>query len=285
VRHPVPLQANVSRRAYLYVNVAVAALAAAGIVVGLTLDTRTTPHQPPAAQGKPPVPTGLPSPYGKQIEQAFRDWPHGSIDTMQRLGLQYSKNALVQYYRGVALIWAGYPADAQTALELAKKLGRDTPIQGRADVLLHPNFFQPAASQPSYPVFIPLSKNPLLVKGEELQVQGHQVSAERMYQRAAKQDPNDVEAQVAVAVGLFDPDNLNPSFGQLGPLTAKYPRSQIVFYYLGYLLVWTNQADKAIPHFETAVKLGPKTKIGQASKQLLEAFAHAGASATAPAGK
>ena len=41
---------------------AVAALVAAGIVVGLTLDTRTTPHQPQAASGKPPVPRASPAP-------------------------------------------------------------------------------------------------------------------------------------------------------------------------------------------------------------------------------
>ena len=49
---------------------------------------------------------------------------------------------IVQYYRGLALLWAGYPADASQALESAKKFGRNTIIQSRADNFLHPNFFQ-----------------------------------------------------------------------------------------------------------------------------------------------
>ena len=47
-----------SSRLSLYVAVGVACLVAAGVVVGLTLDTRTTPHQPKAVAGKPPVPVG-----------------------------------------------------------------------------------------------------------------------------------------------------------------------------------------------------------------------------------
>jgi tetratricopeptide (TPR) repeat protein len=271
-------------RAYLYIAVAVAALVAAGIVVGLTLDTRTTPHQPQAATGKPPVPQGLTGTAGKQIETAFRNWPHGSISTMQRLGLQYlggktpkerEQSAIVQYYRGVALLWAGYPADAQTALEKAKSLGRDTIIQGRADNLLHPEYFQPGQGPP-YPVFIPTTNDKLLRQGSALQQQGKQASAERVYARAARQQPGNVEAQVARAVGLFDEDDLTPAFSNLGPLTAKFPKSQIVHYYLGYLLAWTAQGQQAISQFEKTVELGPNTEVGKAAKQFLQGIASSG---------
>jgi len=104
---------------------------------------------------------------------------------MQRLGLEYlggrtpkerEQSALVQYYRGVALLWAGYPSDAQTALEKAKSLGRDTVIQGRADNLLHPEYFQPGQGPP-YPVFIPTTNDKLLRQGSALQQQGKQASA------------------------------------------------------------------------------------------------------------
>jgi hypothetical protein len=274
-------------RASLYLAVAVAALVAAGVVVGLTLDTRTTPHQPQAATGKPPVPQGLTGALGTQIEGAFRNWPHGSISTMQRLGLEYEggstpaarrKSAIVQYYRGVALLWAGYPADAQTALEKAKTLGRDTIIQGRADNLLHPEFFQPGQGPP-YPVFIPVTRNKLLQQGSLLQQQGRQVSAERLFARAAKQQPGNVDALVAKAVGLFDEDNLTPAFSNLGPLSGRFPKSQIVHYYLGYLLAWTAQGKEAVSQFETTVKLGPKTEIGKAAAKFLEGIA-----ASRPAG-
>jgi hypothetical protein len=267
----------VSSRLSLYVTVGLACLVAAGIVIGLTLDTRTTPHQPKPVSGKPPVPVGLTGPAAPAIVTAFKDWPHGSIDTMQKLGLQYSggttpgerqQSAVVQFYRGVALLWAGYPSDAQQALETAKKLGRNTLIQGRADNLLHPGFFQPASGS-GYPVFVPVSKSPLLRQGSLLQAQGHQVSAERLYQRAVRRNPKDVEALVAAAVGLFDEDNLIPAFSRLGPLAQRFPRSQVVHYYLGLLSAWTAQGQEAIKQFQLTKSLGPTTVLGKQSDQFL----------------
>jgi tetratricopeptide (TPR) repeat protein len=203
---------------------------------------------------------------------------------MQRLGLEYlggktpterARSAVVQYYRGVALLWAGYPSDAQTALEKAKSLGRDTIIQGRADNLLHPEYFQPGQGPP-YPVFIPTTPNKLLRRGSILQQQGRQVSAERVFAKVAKAQPGNVEAQVAKAVALFDEDNLTPAFSSLGPLTAKFPKSQIVRYYLGYLLAWTGQGQQAVSQFEKAVELGPDTQVGKAAKNFLEGIAGSG---------
>ncbi len=266
-----------SSRLSLYVTVGLACLVAVSVVIGLTLDTRTTPHQPKAVSGKPPVPMGLTGPAAPAIVAAFKNWPHGSVDTMQKLGLQYSsgktaaerqQSAVVQFYRGVALLWAGYPSDAQQALESAKKLGRNTLIQGRADNLLHPNFFQPASGS-GYPVFVPLSKNPLLRRGSLLQAQGHQLSAERLYQQAARQDPKDAEALVAAAVGLFDEDNLVPAFSHLGPLAQRFPRSQIVHYYLGLLSAWTAQGQEAIKQFTLTKSLGPTTVLGKQADQFL----------------
>ncbi|HUK44964.1 MAG TPA: hypothetical protein VLV28_06700 [Gaiellaceae bacterium] len=273
----------------LYLNVAIAAVATAGIVVGLTLDTRTTPHQPKAMAGKPPVPKNLPAPVRSQIVSAFRDWPHGSIDDMQRLGLEYAggatpkeryTSAVVQYFRGVALLWAGYPSDAEQALEKAKSLGKNTMIHNQADSFLHSNYLQ--TGPPFYPVFQPIQPSTLLEQGARLQVQGHQVSAERLYQRAARLHPDDAEAQVAAAVGLFDEDNLTPAFSHLGPLVQRFPKSQSVHYYLGLLLAWTGQGSQAIGQFEKAVKLGSTTPIGKQAAKILEGIA--GASDKAAAG-
>ena len=272
-----------SRRALLYLNVAIAAVATAGIVIGLTLDTRTTPRQHKPFAEKPPVPTGLPAPYGPRIVAAFRSWPDGSIDAMQRLGLEFQgegcrsklvepspcAGAIVHYYRGIALLFAGYPGDAQTALEMAKRFGRNTVIQGKADVLLHPAFFQPP-SGPSYPVFVPIRKNPLLVEGARLQEAGHQVSAAAVYAKAAEAAPDDDEAQVAAAVALFDEDNLTPAFSHLGPLVKRFPKSQVVRYYLGLLLAWTAQSEEAVKQFKKTVELGPTTELGKSAIGFLE---------------
>jgi hypothetical protein len=274
----------VSPRANQYLNVAIAAVAAALIVVGLVLDTRTTPKQPKAFTGNPPIPSGLTGSVGKQIETAFRNWPRGSIDTMQKLGLRYEggptasdkqTGAEVQYFRGVALLWAGYPSDAQSALVMAKKLGTNTLIQSRADGLLHPTFFRPT-SGPWYPVFQPTSnKNKLLVEGSQLQAQGHQVSAEKLFDRAVRQSPNDPEALTAQAVGLFNDDNPGLAFGKLGPLTQRFPKNQLVHYEMAWLLVWAGQAQQGITEFEKAVKLGPGTEIGKATEKILSGIASA----------
>ena len=267
-----------SPRIRLYLTVAALAIVGAVVVVGLTLDTRTTPHQPRADSGKPPVPR-LSGPVGAQIVAAFTNWPHGSIDTMQRLGLEHDggktpaarrASAVVQYYRGVALLWAGYPLDAETALEAAKRLGRNTIIHNKADNLLHPNYFEETSGGPGYPVFIPTESDALLTRGSRQQEAGHQVSAEALYRQAATLHPKSVAAKVAVAVGLFDEDDLTPSFSRLGPLSAKYPKSQVVHYYLGLLLAWTSQGHDAIAQFQRVVALGPATTLGKTAAEFLK---------------
>lgn len=263
-----------SPRNRVYLNVALATLAAVGIVVGLTLDTRTDPAQAKPFPGKPPVPTGLTGPGAQTIEQVFRDWPHGAIGTMQKLGLEYPKVALVQYYRGIAFLWAGYPSDAEQALKSAETYGANTFIAERADTILHPDYPSPS-SPPYYPVFVPTTPNTLLHRGSVQQEEGHQISAEKLYEQAARKAPDDAEAQVAAAVGLFNENNLDPSFGRLGPLTARFPDSQSVHYYLGELLTWTAQESEAITQFETTVKLGASTTLGKEATRWLEAFAKA----------
>jgi tetratricopeptide (TPR) repeat protein len=270
------------QRLQLLVTVAAVALVAAGAVVGTTLATRETPQQPQAQPGKPPVPNALPTPAAAQIHQAFADWPRGSVETMMTLGRTHPGDPVVQLYTGIALLWAGYDGDASAALERAKQVGRDTIWELKADDVLHPQYFQDA------PVFTPMRPNLLLQRGSLLQQQGHQHSAERLYRRAAAAAPGDDEAQVAVAVGLFDKDNLTASFSRLGPLSKRFPRSQSVRFYLGLLLAWTGQRDAAVTEFRKAVALGPGSTLGrQASSFLAKVGARAGtgSAGTGSAGK
>jgi predicted Zn-dependent protease len=109
-----------------------------------------------------------------------------------------------------------------------------------------------------------------LERGARLQAQGHQHSAERLYLRAARLAPRDDEAQVAAAVGRFDKDDLAASFSKLGPLTRRFPRSQVVRFYLGLLSAWTGQRDEAVTQFEKTVVLGPKTQLGRAAQTFIE---------------
>jgi tetratricopeptide (TPR) repeat protein len=253
----------VSLRLRVSLIVAAAAAAAATAVVGVTLATRQTPEQPQAQSGKPPLGQSIPSPAEARIRAAFRSWPKGSLETMEELGREYPRDPVVQLYRGIALLWAGYTGDAEDALRKAKSVGRDTPWEVRADDLLHQEYF------PGYPVYQPLRPNALLERGARLQQEGHQHSAQRVFDRAARQAPDNDEAQVAAAVARFDKDNLNASFSRLGPLTRRFPESQTVRFYLGLLLAWTAQRDASIAQFEKTVTLGRETQLGQAAADFL----------------
>jgi tetratricopeptide (TPR) repeat protein len=267
---PATVRKALSSRLELAITVAAVALAAAGAVVAITLVTRDHPPSLHPQPGKPPVPANVPGPGGAAIRQAFVQWPKGSLDTLQRLGRDYPKAPPVQLYLGIGLLWAGYDREAEAALTAAKKFGRDTPWEIAADNVLHPQFFT------GYPVFAPVRPNALLSSGARLQEQGHQHSAERIYQRAARLAPGDDQAQVAAAVGRFDKDNLTASFSQLGPLTQRFPHSQVVRFYLGLLLAWTGQRDDAVTQFRRAVSLGPKTNLGRSSQAFIDRVRSAG---------
>ena len=92
----------------------------------------------------------------------------------------------------------------------------------------------------------------------------------RLAVREARLAPNDAEAQVAAAVGRFDKDDLSASFSRLGPLTRRFPRSQVVRFYLGLMLAWTAQRDQALVEFKRTYALGPATQLGQGAKQFID---------------
>jgi tetratricopeptide (TPR) repeat protein len=255
------------------------AVAAAGIVAGVVLATRQDPPQPkvqcttrPSALIVPGV--GKPA-VVSAVRAAFDHWPSGTLARLENLVVRYPGNPVVQFNYGVALDCRGYLNDASQALTAAKRTGRDTQYEIDADQLLHPQFFQSG-----YPLFAPVGRDPLLIRGSILQRDGHQHSAERLYAKAAKLHPNEVDALVAAAVGRFDEDNLSASFSRLGPLAKRFPRSQVVRYYLGLELVWIGQAKQAIAEFQQARDLGPHTVIGRETTQLLQRIAKAGSAGT-----
>ena len=245
-------------------TVAAAAAAAAIAVVGVTLATRQSPEQPQARKEKPPFVFDRRTPAEAEIKAAFRAWPHGTLATMERLAERYPRDGVVQFHLGIALLYSGYSDDAVAALRTAKRVGRDTPYEIRADNLLHPQFFGPG-----YPVFQPTRRSALLARGVRLQQEGRQHSAERVYARAARLAPDDDETQVAAAVGRFDMDRLSRSFSRLGPLTKRFPRSQSVRFHLGLMLAWTGQRDAAVAQFRRARALGRSTALGREADAFL----------------
>jgi tetratricopeptide (TPR) repeat protein len=147
------------------------ALAAAGLTVGLTLATRTTPPRPHTQAGLPPLvldfgvrtdpeavalrrATNLydegkaaqAAPlFGRYrsleaaVGSALAAWPHGFGD-LAELARAHPRSSLVQLAYGLALYWRGDQAAAEAAWRTARMAQPDTPYSLRAEDLLNPNF-------------------------------------------------------------------------------------------------------------------------------------------------
>lgn len=154
-----------------YVITAAAALAAAGLTVGLTLATRTkTPHRV-TQKGVPPLlldlgvrvdpeavtlrravglyDAGKVAQSGAifarfdsleaRVGQLLADWPR-SFGGLRTVAQDQPRSSFVQLEYGLALFWRGDGGEAQTAWQVARRAQRDTSYALRAEDLLHPNF-------------------------------------------------------------------------------------------------------------------------------------------------
>jgi len=254
--------------------VAAAVAAAAGIVVGVVYATRQGPPQPSAQCKKRPTPIVLPGVHSDHIaavRAAFEKPPRAAARALEDLAQQNPRDPVVQFNDGTALLCAGFSAEAAQAYAQAKKAGRNTWYEVKADNLLHPQFFQDG-----YPPFLYAGKDELLIQGQVAQRGFHQHTAERLWARAAKQHPTDPDAQAAAAVGRFDMDNLSASFSRLGPLVKRFPRSQTVRFHLGLLLTWTGQKTQAVKEFRAARALGPATALGKDANAFLRGLVTSG---------
>jgi Flp pilus assembly protein TadD len=212
------------------------------------------------------------------VRAAFAHDPNTAAHTLEPLADAAANDPVVLFNYGTALFCAGYVTDAEQAWRAAKRAGRDTYYEMKADLILHPQFFTPADGL--YPVFETQGRDPLLLRGITLQRQGHQHSAERVFARAARLHPESDEAQVAAAVARFDEDNLSASFSRLGPLVKRFPRSQSVRFHLGLLLAWTGQRSQAEKEFRLARALGPKTRLGREANAFLAGLVTGGTTGT-----
>jgi predicted Zn-dependent protease len=261
--------------------VAALAVVAAGTVAGVVLATRQDPPQPTAQckqRAHPLIVPGVRSQEVAAVRQALAKPAPAAARELEQVELRAPKDPVVQFNYGVVLFCAGYLNEASQAFRAAKTAGRDTYYEMRADEILHPQYFAPADGL--YPLFEPAGKLPLLLRGLQLQRQGHQHSAERVYARAARENPKLAEAQVAAAVARFDEDDLSASFSRLGPLVERFPHSQSVRYHLGLLLAWTGQRKQAVVEFRLARSLGPATKLGKESAAFLRGLVASGTKVT-----
>jgi len=244
--------------------VAAAAVVAAGVVVSVVLATRQTPAQPSAQCKEPPKAIVYPGVPTAQAAAVRRDLAAEDIPAFEALARDHPRDAVVQFNYATLLYCKGYFADATTAFQQAKQVGRDTYYEVESDSLLHPQFFGPG-----YPIFEATRPDPLLERGVVLQREFHQHSAEKLYLQDAKLHPDDPDALVAAAVGRFDEANITAAFSHLGPLVTRFPHSQTVRYHLGLLLSWTGQRTQAIREFTLALQLGPHTAMGREAAEFL----------------
>jgi tetratricopeptide (TPR) repeat protein len=258
--------------------VGLVAVVAAATVAGVVYATRQDPSQPKAIckTSRAYIVPGVASTHVAAVQGAFTNGAKQAALALEPLARQSPKDAVVAFNDGLALYCAGYPNEAATAFEQAKKVGADTYYRVQADLLLHPQYFQ----QGGYPPFEYDGNDRLLIQGQVAQRAFHQVTAEKLWARAAGLHPNDADALVAAAVGRFDMDDLSASFSRLGPLVKRFPKSQTVRFHLGLLLVYIGQRKQAIAEFEQAEKLGRGTELGKQASKLLAGIEKAGSSGT-----
>jgi len=115
-----------------------------------------------------------------------------------------------------------------------------------------------------------------LLYGVALQRLGRQLSAVRQFDAAAKDAPENVEAQVAAAVGRFDKARPAEAFSRLGPLTRRFPKSATVRFHLGLLLLWAGEVKEAKTQLVRATRVEPGTPIAREAERYLAELEKAG---------
>jgi tetratricopeptide (TPR) repeat protein len=230
---------------------------------------------------------------GARIGAALARWPRATITELDVLARGHPRSAFVRLHLGLALAWARRDAEARQAWRTAERVGPDSPSAVRAESLLHPEL------APGLPVFVP-SFNPgsnfpespqaqlaalaraarrpdwraKILYGVALQRLERPVSAERQYAAASALAPNEPEARVAAAVGLFDKERPALAFSRLGPLAKTFPHAQTVRFHLGLLLLWIGQVQTAEKELRLARAEGPKTLLGSQAAALLGSLGH-----------
>jgi tetratricopeptide (TPR) repeat protein len=229
-----------------------------------------------------------------KVGAALARWPEGSLDRLEQLAKLYPDAAVVQLHLGLARLWAnsGDPVDAWRA---ALDSEPDTPYAVVAGNLLHPDLprglpaFIPSFTAPTSITKLPPARQlealrvaaidggvrEQLLYGVGLQRVGRPVSAARIFDRAAKTHPDDIEAQVAGAVGRFDKDAPAQAFGRLGPLSGTHPNEPTVRFHLGVLLLWTGRIGQAQRQFRLAAKTRPDSPLAREAVRYLETIRRA----------
>ena len=234
-----------------------------------------------------------PSSVEAAVGAAVAAWPDGTVERLREIVARRPASGVARLHLGLALLAAGEREAAAEQWREAEKRDPDSPAAVRAEDLLHPGM------PPGRPFFVPSAatlarlrtlsaESPLrglereaarkartgdpdgwILVGAFLQRVGRPVSARRAYDRALAADPKDVEARAAAAVVRFDKDDPAQAFSRLGPLARTYPRSPVVRFHLGLLLLWIGEGQEARRQLRLAGQADPKSFHGREAKRLL----------------
>ena len=229
-----------------------------------------------------------------KVGSALARWPEGSLDRLEQLAKLYPDAAVVQLHLGLARLWAnsGDPVEAWRA---ALDSEPDTPYAVVAGNLLHPDLprgqpaFIPSFGAPAAITKLPAARQlealrvaaahggvrEQLLYGVGLQRVGRPVSAARVFDLAARSHSDDIEAQVASAVGQFDKDVPAHAFRRLGPLSGTHPNEPTVRFHLGVLLLWTGRIKQAERQFRLAGRTQPDSLLAREAVRYLETIRRA----------
>lgn len=229
-----------------------------------------------------------------KVGLALARWPDDSLARLEQLAKLYPGQAVVQLHLGLARLWSN-EGDPVAAWRAALEAEPDTPYAIVAGNLLHPNLprglpaFIPSFGAPGSVTSLPPSRQlealraaaqsgglrEQLLYGVGLQRVGRPVSAARVFETAARRFPDDIEAQVAAAVGQFDKDAPERAFGRLGPLSATHGSDPSVRFHLGVLLLWTGRIKPAERQFRLASQAQPDSPLAREAERYLETIRRA----------
>jgi tetratricopeptide (TPR) repeat protein len=223
------------------------------------------------------------------VGAAVAGWPDTTLPRLRQLAAEHPGSALVHLHLGLALYAAGDDRESADQWRQALQVEPDTPSALRAEDLLHPDM---APGRPYfYPSFAPtldLGKDSAaaqlealrrqaakggvkanILYGVALQRVGRSVSAREAFGHALELDPESLDAQVADAVGRFDKAAPAEAFSRLGPLAESHPRSALVRFHLGLLLLWIRNVQEARTQLQRAADADRGGFYGKEARALL----------------
>ena len=223
------------------------------------------------------------------VGAAVSSWPDGTLAKLRALANEHPDSALVRLHLGLALYANGDDTAAMAQWREAKRADSDTPSALRAEDLLHPDmapgrpFFYasfgvgPSLRGESAPAQLEELRAKAeaggvranLLYGVALQRVGRTVSARAAFEHARALDGKSLDAQVAEAVGRFDKDAPAAAFSRLGPLARDNPRSALVRFHLGLLLLWIRDVDDARKQLQRASAAERHGFYGKEARALL----------------